>query len=222
METTALHPHLKKLEEVRKLLSYADWEIDYRDAEDSYNEREYSTDFPKALRKLKVKQKLHDGDRSHPRLVALDATIRKWEEGSINIHNKLLAFYPGWEADVKQLEKMHADVPYLPRSDIAFNSKLRALDFSQRMYEQTGEVVDHGQQEQEKTPDAATLRATNAAEASSPLGLCTICGDETKSTAFIPCGHLCTCESCAKKVMRRNSRCVICRCNAVDTVQIYL
>ena len=110
---TLAHPNEVKLREVRKILSnngYCGWERDYRDAEDAHNERSYSTDFPKALRKMKVKQKMHEGDRSHPRLVALDAIVQTLS-------------YPGWQADVQQIEKMHAEVPYIASSDVGFRSK---------------------------------------------------------------------------------------------------
>ena len=207
------HPNDVKLREVREILAYKGWEIDYRDAEDANTERSYSTDFPKALRKLKVKQKMHDGDRTHPRLVALDAVVQKG------------LTYPGWKADVQQIEKMHADVPYLARSDIAFNSKVKALEYSQYLYENAGTVEDDEDEEDEIAPEPRAVspaRSDEDAGASNPLGECIICGDETKSHAFIPCGHLCACEECASKVMRRAPRCPVCRCSALETVKIFL
>ena len=199
-----LHPNLEKLQEVRQSLSYRGWEVDFQDAEDAHKEREHSTDFPKALRKLKVKQKIHEGDRSHPRLVALDAIIKKG------------LTFPGWEADVRQIEKMHADVPYFSRNDIGFNSKLRALEFSQRMHEQPGVP------EQNIAKDQVQARRNTASDASNPLGSCIICGDEARSHAFVPCGHLCACEGCASKVMRRDARCPVCRASSLETVHIFL
>jgi hypothetical protein len=83
------HPDLVKLDSLRKAgLSYKGWEKDLSDAEDAHEQRSYSADFPKVLRKMKVKQKLHEGDRSHPRLVALDAIVP-------------MLSYPGFEADVE-------------------------------------------------------------------------------------------------------------------------
>ncbi|CAB9515900.1 IAP repeat-containing protein 3 [Seminavis robusta] len=210
-KNTNTHPNLSKLQDVKRTLTYHGWEIDFRDALDAHKERDYSVDFPKALRKLKVKQKLHEKDRSHPRLVALDAIVVKG------------LTYPGWEADVRQLETMHCEIPYIARSDIAFNNKLRGLEFSQQMYEQTGTV------ESTTAAESFGITATIEEPTSSrsdkthgPFGACVICGDEARSHAFVPCGHLCACRECSPKVMRRDRRCPVCRGSCAGTVQIYL
>ena len=189
---------------------------DFRDAEDAHNERAYSADFPKALRKIKVKQKMYEGDRTHPRLVALDSIKPKLS-------------YPGWTADVAQIEKMHAEEPYVARSDVAFNNKLKALEYSQMMYEATGETssstsdeTDEEEPEAESTPQTAMTIDGLSSSNSDILGSCTICGDEARSHAFVPCGHLCACGECASKVMRRDPRCPVCRCRALETIEIFL
>ena len=218
MATERLHPNELKLRQVAEMLAqngYQGWEADFRDAEDAHNERSYSMDFPKALRKLKVKQKLHEGDRSHPRLVALDAIISKG------------LTYPGANAEIAQIEKMHAEVPYMARSDIGFNSKVKALEYSQYLYANSTEIME---EEIVPAPRAVSPQAENEIQnhgaedvrTSNPLGLCIICGDETKSMAFIPCGHLCACSECASKVMRRSPRCPVCRCSALETIKIFL
>lgn len=230
MVTSHHHPNLTKLYEVREILSYKGWQEDFQDAQDAHQERSYSTDFPKALRKMKVKQKLHDGDRSHPRLVTLDAIVRRLS-------------YPGWKADVQQIEKMHADVPYFASSDVGFNSKLRALEYSQSMHEQqtggsSSSSARYNEEEDEEVSIASSSSSSSASSSLSPrsaaandedgecshgaLGCCTICGDGPKSHAFLPCGHLSSCGGCSSKIMRRTARCPVCRCSAIDTVQIYV
>lgn len=218
-----IHANLAKLDELRPTLCYEGWELDFRDAEDAHSEREHSFDFPKTLRKMKVKQKLHDGDRTHPRLVALDAIMQHLS-------------YPGWQVDVRQVEKMHAEVPYRANADIGFNSKLRSLSLSQNLFNQTGKVVSQNDGPQRLTkvrsapasirPTSIDLGATKLSSSDrvskDALGSCIVCGDEAKTIAFIPCGHLCCCEECASKVMRRAPKCPVCRGTAMDTVQIFL
>ena len=46
---------------------------------------------------------------------------------------------------------------------------------------------------------------------------CCICFDEIKRIVFIPCGHFCICNSCAKHI---NDKCPICRTDIIDTVDI--
>lgn len=216
------HPNRKKLDEVRPSLCYNGWEVDFRDAEDAHQERGYSSDFPKALRKMKVKQKLHDGDRSHPRLVSLDTIIQQGIS------------FPGWEADVQQLEKLHAETPYQARNDFAFRNKLKALEFSQKTFEQTGKMKDDSSSDGEESftdstatpqpvdPPTAEEEAEKKSKKTHAFGTCTICGDGANSHAFNPCGHLCACQECASKVMRRGGRCPVCRCQSLGTLQIFV
>ena len=46
---------------------------------------------------------------------------------------------------------------------------------------------------------------------------CRICLDVPSATAFLPCGHFCACESCAKLV----EHCPICRGDITQCVKIY-
>ena len=154
---------------------------------------------------------MHEGDRTHPRLVLLDAVLAKGLS------------YPGAQAEIYQIEKYHQEVPYMARSDIGFNSKLKALEYRQYLYTNSeGTVVD-----EEVTPTTRSVspqiepKNQNLCK-DDALGLCIICGDETKSMAFIPCGHLCACSECASKVMRRSPRCPGCRCSALETLKIFL
>ena len=71
-------------------LSYPGWENDRQRRLDSYTRGHDLTDHDKF--RLSEKQRMYEGDRSHPRLVALDS---------------LGLTYPGWEEDVKDFEDKH-------------------------------------------------------------------------------------------------------------------
>ena len=72
-------------------LSYPGWEEDVQKTMDSYL-RGHSFLGDKHQFSFAEKQRMHEGNRSHPRLVALDA---------------LRLTYPGWEEDVKAYEERH-------------------------------------------------------------------------------------------------------------------
>jgi hypothetical protein len=70
-------------------LTYPGWKKHWEQVFDIYL-RGYGIDHERFC--LTERQRIHDGDRSHPRLVALDS---------------LRLSYPGWEEDVKAYEKRH-------------------------------------------------------------------------------------------------------------------
>ena len=52
---------------------------------------------------------------------------------------------------------------------------------------------------------------------------CVVCLDIPSSHAFVPCGHLCVCASCAAMVMKSDSReCPMCRTNPQSAMRVYL
>ena len=48
--------------------------------------------------------------------------------------------------------------------------------------------------------------------------LCKMCLDKECSTVFLPCGHMCACDSCAEKVQK----CPICNGPIRGTVKAFL
>ena len=48
---------------------------------------------------------------------------------------------------------------------------------------------------------------------------CTVCYDNPRTHAFIPCGHLCVCGDCAER--GEFSRCIMCRVPASSLQRIY-
>ena len=72
-------------------MSYPGWKIDYRVLKEA---REDDLSFNIFLESMKRKQKIFDGDRSHPKIVVLDA-----------IASTLT--YQGWKRDVKAAESLH-------------------------------------------------------------------------------------------------------------------
>lgn len=48
--------------------------------------------------------------------------------------------------------------------------------------------------------------------------LCTLCWERSKCVAFRPCGHVCSCETCSRKV----SQCPLCRAPIQQRVRVFL
>lgn len=103
------HPRLVTLDSLR--LHYPGWKNDCDKAQ------EYHVCFPELfegkISGMIEKQKMHDGDRSHSNLVALDA---------------LKLTYPGHEEDVREAEDIHTSKPFM------FKEKLFEISEKQNMH----------------------------------------------------------------------------------------
>jgi len=51
---------------------------------------------------------------------------------------------------------------------------------------------------------------------------CVVCLEEDSSYAFIPCGHRCVCESCAKNLYETTKECPLCRSKIQQTMKIFI
>lgn len=54
------------------------------------------------------------------------------------------------------------------------------------------------------------------------FGLCVVCQEAPRSEAFVPCGHLSVCHSCASRCMERSGCCPICNQKATRVMRVYL
>lgn len=97
------HPNVVVLDEL--VLTYPDWQSDFQETIKVHCDQPAGL-FPDRLHMLREKQRIHQGDRTHWRLVQLD---------------KLKLTYPGWENDVAQVEVWH-----LHHGDTPKNTKLFA------------------------------------------------------------------------------------------------
>lgn len=78
----------------------------------------------------------------------------------------------------------------------------------------------------EPKPPEQALAPSNAANHSvAELDLhttCDICMDARKTEAFIPCGHMLACESCALKIIRSTGLCPACSQVVSSTMRVYV
>jgi hypothetical protein len=191
------HPDLVQLDRLKRALSYPGWEHDFVNAEKSHLTR--PDDFEDCfIFKLIEKQRMHYGDRSHVRLLELDS--HTWT-------------YPGWEIDKRIAEEEHV----MHKRSPWFDRILQAMKNRQRIYNlvQRRSMAAHV---------AATSDSSNEggrAQSNPELTNCVICLTEPRSHAFIPCGHLCACETCSFEAFGRSGICPICRQESDTVMQIF-
>ena len=81
-------------------------------------------------------------------------------------------------------------------------------------------------QEEDRTQDQAT-KASHGEEHSAcddeGGDCCVVCLDQDATWAFVPCGHQCVCQTCAKAITDQcgGGKCPCCRADAIMTMQIY-
>lgn len=186
--------------------NYPGWEDDYKLAREAADESNVSLPIPSvkfrnAIHRLNEKQRVFEGDRSHPRLVALD---------------QLVLTYFCCEDDKKNAEKAHFDNFYDPDTDdVYFQSKLEGLENRQQLF--------YGMNHESRSQ--ARGAAASSREITTMLGPCIICGERDKTHLFDPCGHLVCCQSCANTVTRRSDQsarsCPVCRVPPNKSIRVY-
>jgi hypothetical protein len=93
------HPQLVALDKARpknRPWTYAGWQKDHKEAMECHCK--WPVLFDASLETMHKKQPVHDGDRKHPDLVALDAIVCN---------------YPGWQKDFPHAQNYHSDYPDL-------------------------------------------------------------------------------------------------------------
>jgi len=103
------HPNLVELDELQ--LTYPGYRKDVKEAEEIHTSKPFL--FPDKLQEIKEKQRIHQGDRNHPRLQTLD---------------KLHLTYPDWKQDKAKAEEYHIRFPEL------FLGKITGMKEKQKMH----------------------------------------------------------------------------------------
>lgn len=110
------HPNVQDLDALE--LSYVGWEADYQAAVAAHCDTPGKS-FAAILHRLRQKQRLSEGNRSHWRLVELD---------------KLELSYPGWEDDVAEVEEWHLRNPDNKKNNILYAEVIEGMKDQQQIY----------------------------------------------------------------------------------------
>jgi len=188
------HPDLATLDALQHTTNYPGWEVDFKAAQDLFSSDCFGFAFKRSLHCLIQKQCAHEGDRSHPRLVELDA---------------LVLTYPGCERDIEEVEHDHFNDRGLCYPEKLAMMKKKQLEFDSHR----PKIFVEQSQNAAAPPKAEQVKA--------PAGICCMCLERKCTHVFAPCGHMCSCESCAEESMEQDQRCPLCRQEAAMTVRVY-
>jgi hypothetical protein len=130
------HPNIKELDNLA--LDYIDWEADYQRAVSAHCDCPEKL-FPAAIHTLREKQNVHEGNRSHWRLVQLD-TLR--------------LSYPGSEDDLKAVEVWHFENRNIPANTELFMEAFDGMRDQERLFQAS-------QEKPEPHETLATVRVNN-------------------------------------------------------------
>lgn len=223
------HPDLVRLDRLKLSLSYPGWEADFRAADEKHITA--PDIFNDCMFKLIEKQRIYHGDRTHPRLVALDS--QSWS-------------YPGWQVDFTKAEQAHVEWENNYRCDahrillmmkkkqklyLSGHYHTTQIDLSGQYHTtQIAFTVEPLQPQESQVQPMDTSANSVLSEPSQPesrldskalTGACVICMTASKSHVFVPCGHLCVCEACATESFKRSRLCPMCRNKSHVVTQIF-
>jgi hypothetical protein len=191
------HRDLMRLDVLKPSLSYPGWEADFNDAEETH--MSYRGYFKDQYHKLTERQRMHDGNRSHRRLVDLDSL--SWS-------------YTGWEEDFRTAEEAH--VKYEGGDGYpGFSKILQKMRIMQQLFDEIrpGPTSNLSSNLPQQTMQVQSTTSQSDAGVS--------CMAAPKSHAFVPCGHLCACKACATESFQRSNLCPICRGRSQMVKQIF-
>ena len=205
-------------------LRYVGSEDDVRMAKQFYFKFDSKKPFFDKLRAMKNKQRLYDGDRSHPDIEKLDTANFT---------------YDGWELEKDEAMHRHiGDCSILDLGNFAFDAFLQKMEkkeaVAQRKRAQYLQELNSFMQRESSErslPDlTASIRSigsssSNEGVSAVDVGTCIVCYENEACHAFIPCGHLCLCSGCAVsydlKFAKSEATCPICRAPSVCATKIF-
>lgn len=195
------HPNLVKLDAL--LVSYPGWQRDFQTAEQKHLADAGKWAFNDAYHGLVQKERLHNGDRSHPCLVALDS---------------LSLTYPDWQSDMNTAEGLYMSEYNCASPHSDFQELLERIKKKETIYCQyRQDNSDH----RSDAPQGDVSQETMLPGAEVPPDTCIICLHQMRSHAFVPCGHVCVCKACGDSTMRQSGCCPLCRQKAQQAMRLY-
>ena len=76
--------------------------------------------------------------------------------------------------------------------------------------------------QQESAELRQELRRARGEQADRSGTRCTVCLDQPREVLLQPCGHVCVCGDCSKRLRCSGNQCPICRVNIVNTQRAYI
>lgn len=213
--------------------------------------------FELMMQRIKTKQNLHDGKRSHTFLSCLDRehfNYPKWQEDALKVEELLFNSVNAYAensamrlfASMKNKQRMydgkglHKGIKKM-QSGCAFTyngfkrDKIDAIREyragNNAIFQYMYECIEERQRKSDEIIRKAKQqrKVRFADEVPENSSRCVICLSDCRSYAFVPCGHLALCHTCASKKpykKKQNSSkgmcCPVCRQRAESVMKIYM
>ena len=148
------------------------------------------------LEKCQLCQMIHDNDFCrHPALVQMSNLVP----------------YPSWESDIHQAKTDLGERGYTTRK-CSYDQAVQGMRNKHKIYN----CIRYNESKREEGPITESNKNTNN------FGNCAICLDAPRTHVFVPCGHMCACQECSSKVIRKQRKCPICKQNSTQAIQVFI
>ena len=189
---------LQALDTIKKTLKYDGWQRDVADAEEAFIK--WPTLFNDKLEQMKRSQQLAEcGRSSFLELRLLDAI-------------KTTLTYDGWQQDVADADETAVKWPTL------FNCKLDQMRCKQHSAETRLREQPRRRARTTAAPNICAAQGKVSSTSAPDSNICVVCMDALKTHIYVPCGHLCVCESCS---MVSGQHCPVCRSYSSTVLRVF-
>jgi hypothetical protein len=119
--------------------------------------------------------------------------------------NSIQLSYPGWEKDIESSKRelqrtcmwkdtLETNIQGMLKKQNVYNGYLRSM-----------------------------IRDTyEGKESKSTMGECIVCWEVPRTHVFVPCGHVCACQSCSSRVMNSEKRCPVCNQSSTMSIEVFV
>jgi len=224
-------------------LTYPEHAADKDVAKHYYFQFSVRKPFVDKIKAMKNRQRLYDGDRTHPDIAALDTTNFSYDGwlqdrdeavrrhiGDCNVLDLGSFAYQTFFAKMKKKQQVHRQRMRMEQQSgtrSEFFELVRQLSSSSSV-EEEDDLQDFSSSSSSSDDVSLVAAAPLATESRDceDARLCVVCLEHEASHAFIPCGHLIVCQGCSKKYeldIQRNKRvkCPLCRVSTMCLARIY-
>ena len=179
---------------IQRQIIEATWTFDGWEKEvEAVRTTEFISLLQRDLTMFEMRQMIHDGNyRDHPDLVKLHDL-------------QLKLSYPESEEDMKECKGYLCST--YGYCTVMFDEKIAGMMNKQKTYE--GHLRNR-------------LNLAPECNKDHGLGDCNLCWDAPRTHVFVPCGHMCACLACSRKVMNARKECPICNRRVAMAMEVFL
>mmetsp|Transcript_17195 Transcript_17195/g.37303 ORF Transcript_17195/g.37303 Transcript_17195/m.37303 type:complete len:476 (-) Transcript_17195:246-1673(-) len=229
-DMSSMNPFQRQIVETH--WTYPGHEDDVKAAKLSFHAGLYCHD----LEICQIRQMIHDKDfGSHPALIKL-GEVRQ------------VLSYPGYKTDMERTRAYLSKNGYHWWSQNKIHEMIEGMKNKQHVYDGSN-AAEVASKALAKTLDGVVsgtptqvrrrsgpmrflprlslavpvcLRRKTTKRSEQQFGCCIVCFDAPRTHVFVPCGHMCACQSCSQKLMKKGQKCPMCTQTASMAMEVFL